>query len=454
MVRLEFLAICAFFGRSFGDETCDVSLPPSDPRSSKWEASQSDNTRSKDPLLDNVQLQADPSSHHNNFMISWSEYRRAWRDASTKKKYKSSIPILREAAKSWKNAQVYIDLCAVLINYGHSLVVLEDVKAIYNEAEMNCKMALAFNNNYSHTVNENLEALRSSRQIRGIEGKQNMRKKKPDVKTENGKGRFKADSMALYEELRNLAKPLRISSGPIDDGNLEFSMYNGSISDPSSIILRLGEVYVEDNFISEEERRVLIEIVERGLPYNDKSGDKGPKGAVKAGPLTTLGSQLSKEERVVVARVRMRVINRANDLKGLDTSMWNKTQGVRSHATAFIRYVESGKHDIHHDNDFLNRCLSSSIVLNDDFEGGDFNLHTTKNEKEWNLKGFPIIGSVKGKPRRLALFLSNSMHSVSEVVSGNRDVFFVWCTCDINAEYQLDAPLEPVEDSKPWVASI
>jgi len=126
---------------------------------------------------------------------------------------------------------------------------------------------------------------------------------------------------------------------------------------------------------------------------------------------------------------------------------------VRPHATAFIRYVERGKHDIHHDNDFVNRCLSSSIVLNDDFEGGDFNLHTTKNLKEWNLKGFPIIGSVKGKPRRLALFLSNSMHSVSEVVSGNRDVFFVWCTCDINAEYQLDVPLDPVEDSKPWVAS-
>ena len=80
-------------------------------------------------------------------------------------------------------------------------------------------------------------------------------------------------------------------------------------------------------------------------------------------------------------------------------------------------------------------------------------MHHTKNMNEWTLKGFPIIGSVKGKAGRLALFLSSSMHSVSEVVSGNRDVFFVWSTCDKDAEYQLDDPLDPVDDRKPWVAT-
>lgn len=448
MLPLQFIAIWPLLGKSFGDETCSMSLPLYDPRSCDYEAFQSDN----------VLLQANPPSDDNNFMISQSDYRRAWQDA-TKKNWKSAIPILREAAKSWKDEQVYIDLCACLINYGHTLE-RQDAKAIYDEAEINCKMALAWNA-HSDIINENLESIRLSRQMRGISVEpkiragtfRGMKIKKLDVNAQNDNGKFRTSSTTLYKQHSELVKTLRIDPGPIDDGNLQFKMYNGSIFDPSDVILSLGEVYVEDNFISEEERRMLITIPERGLPYTDKSGNKGPKGTVHAGSLTTIGSQLSKEQRVVVARIRNRIINRANDLKGLDTSMWTNRQSIRAHATAFIRYIEHGKHEVHHDNDFINRCLSSSIVLNDDFEGGDFNLHTTKNMDEWNLKGFPIIGSVKGKAGRLALFLSSSMHSVSEVVSGNRDVFFVWCTCDKDAEYQLDDPLDPVDDRKPWVAT-
>merc|ERR550534_2761963 len=123
-------------------------------------------------------------------------------------------------------------------------------------------------------------------------------------------------------------------------------MYNGSHVNPSNVMLQLGEIYVEDDFISTEERLGLIEIVEKGLPYPDSTGDKGPLGAVMSGTTEGMLSKLSSDQKVLIARIRERVVNRANDLKGLDTSMYDTMTGVRAHATAFIRYIQTGKHDI------------------------------------------------------------------------------------------------------------
>jgi len=449
---------------SLGDESCSISLSSSDKRSCDYQASTNSNQagqhHDKAPGLGDEPLQANSPSEVQDFAMDRSKYETAWKDAANSK-FESSIPYLRKAARSLDEWELYIDLCAFLLNYGHTLSI-DAAVPIYNEAEINCKKAIALSADGRDDAHENLQAIRASREIRGIPMSEvstgsfrGQKKQNREVESENKKERvIKKSAMSTEADNFDITPSLKIHPGPADDGNLEFQMYNGSSFNPSKVMLRLGEVYVEDNFISKEERQGLIDIVDMGLPHIDVSGDKGPLGAVMAGPLSDIGKTLTAEQKILVARIRERVVNRANDLKGLDTSMYNTYKGVRAHTTTFIRYVEDGEHGIHHDNDFLNRCLSSSIVLNDGFEGGEFNLHTTKNEEEWNLKGFPIIGSVKGKAGRLALFLSQTMHSVSEVTSGNRDVFFVWCTCDVNAEYQLDDPLVPVDDNKIWKASV
>jgi len=455
MVLLQLLTIVSVHV-SYGDESCSISLSASDKRSCDYQASTNSNQarlhNDKAPGLGDEPFQANSPAEVQDFVLNKSKYDIAWQDAANSK-FEASIPYLRKAARSLEDHFVYTDLCAFLLNYGHTLSV-DAAVTIYNEAEINCKNAIDLNGDNSETAHKNLQAIRTTREIRGIPKSEvstgsyrGQKKENREVESQNKKERVNKKSVMDEESYR-------ILTGPVDDGNLEFQMYNGSSFNPSKVMLRLGEVYVEDDFISKEERQGVIDIMEMGLPYTDPTGSKGPEGAVLAGLVSDIGKTLTTEQKILVARIRERIVNRANDFKGLDTSMYNTYRGVRAQTTSFIRYFEDGKHDIHHDNDFVNRCLSSSIVLNDGFEGGEFNLHTTKNEKEWNLKGFPIIGSVKGKAGRLALFLSQTMHSVSEVTSGNRDVFFVWCTCDVDAEYQLDDPLEPVDDNKIWKASV
>jgi len=462
MGLLQFLTIFTVLEVCLGYESCSISLSSSDKRSCDYQATKNDiqgrHYQDKAPGLGDELFQANSPAEVEDFVFDVSMYESAWQDAANYK-FESSIPYLRGAARSLKDYVVYNDLCAFLINYGHTLS-LDAAANIYNEAEINCKIALALDFDNSD-IHENLEAIRDSRAIRGIRNPNigtgsfgEQKKLNQEIESENKKKYVKKERAMSPEDHWELANSLRIHPGPIDDGNLEFQMYNGSSFNPSKVMLRLGEVYVEDDFISKEERLGLIDIIDMGLPYGDKSGDKGPLGAVKSGPTLDISHRLNTEQRILIAHIRERVINRANDLKGLDTSMYNTFKGVRAHTTSLMRYVESGRHTVHHDNDFVNRCLSASIVLNEGFGGGEFNLHTTKNVDEWNLQGFPIIGTVKPKAGRLALFLSNTMHSVGEVVSGNRDVFFVWCTCDVDAEYQLDDPLEPVDDNKIWKASV
>jgi len=459
------LATCFLIGRVFsGDRSCSVSLPSTDERSCDYgqsAASKSENRASQSTAYGAPQ-EVRRTSQHENFAqkpdkfssygsshsITQSDYERAVNDAIDGK-LETAIPVLREAAKAWNRDAVYVNLCAFLLNWGHKHEVIAGEK-LYKEAEANCNKALDVNPNNSE-ANENLAAIKTSREIRNIKSYPTagrfvgQRKKKP-----RAKGKVTMGFKEVYTERE---EPLRIYPGKMDDGDLEFKLYNGSSINPRVLTLHLGEVYVEDDFLSEKELSGLISIIDWGLFDADTSSEKGPKGTAYYGTLLSMSSHFSAEERLLIAHIRERVVNRANDLKGLDTPNYSYLRGVRAHATAMLRYEKDGKHNVHHDNDFVNRCLSASIVLNDGFEGGEFNLHTTKNVKDRTLEGFPIIGSVKGRAGRLLLFLSRSMNSVSEVKSGVRDAMYVWMTCDVDAEYQLDDPLEIVDDRKVWKAS-
>jgi len=444
------LTICFLFGRAFCDDRrCSVSLPSSDERSCDYGKPEEETVR---PQKRRKTVHVDES------MVTKSQYEKAINDAKDGK-IAGALPILRKAAESFKSDVAYNNLCAFLLDWGHQHDVYTAEK-IYKESEESCKSALGINP-FNSDVMENLDAIRKTREIRGmsLEPIKKKKKKKPQVGRFVGQRPKKRDrkkrkmtAMGFNEVYTAKEETLRVYPGEMDKGDLKYKLYNGSSTDPRWLTLHLGEVYAEDEFLSENELSSFMAIIDRGLLEEDGSKEKGPAGAVLVGKLLSIASELTKDEQLLIAHIRERVVNRANDLRGLDSPMYSYVRGVRAHGTSILRYKKGGRHNVHHDNDFINRCLTASIALNDGFEGGEFNLHTTKNLDDRTLEGFPIIGTVTMRAGRLLLFLSQSVNSVSEVTSGTRDTLFVWMTCDTDAEYQLDHPLELVDDRKVWKA--
>ena len=69
------------------------------------------------------------------------------------------------------------------------------------------------------------------------------------------------------------------------------------------------------------------------------------------------------------------------------------------------------------------------MVLNDGFDGGDFNIHDRK-------PPFPVSFRVPSRPGQLVCFCSEAMHSVGVVTAGMRHVLFTFLTCDKEASAQ------------------
>lgn len=91
----------------------------------------------------------------------------------------------------------------------------------------------------------------------------------------------------------------------------------------------------------------------------------------------------------------------------------------------YTTYDKNGRYDWHTDiafgekfgNDSQPRKLSLSLVLNDDYEGGDFQINNGKEET-------PI--TVERKKGRAILFPSFMIHRVTPVTSGIRKSLVVW----------------------------
>ena len=110
--------------------------------------------------------------------------------------------------------------------------------------------------------------------------------------------------------------------------------------------------------------------------------------------------------------------------------------GISVHVTGLFKYASGGRHDMHVDTDIPSRCLSCSIVLTDpaQFSGGVFHLHAKD-------PPFEIVSSINPQRGRLVCFLSENMHSVSEITSGTRHAAFFWVSCDKGQDGVMDPPL-------------
>ncbi len=118
-----------------------------------------------------------------------------------------------------------------------------------------------------------------------------------------------------------------------------------------------------------------------------------------------------------VDRMLLDACNYVND------ACWNlKIQGVEP--VQFGIYPEGGFYDWHVDQHSKKhnviRKISMSLFLNDDYEGGDFDLEIYKPGTD------PRFETFKPKPRSAIFFQSDQWHRVRPVTSGLRKSIVAW----------------------------
>jgi len=327
--------------------------------------------------------------------ITHNEYEKALESAQ-QGELKKAIPILRRAAKAFRNDEVWANLCAATLTEANKNGI-EKATKLYDEAEQCCEKALALNPN-SEVSRTNLAGIEWSRKIRDIPPKN-----------------LESESWIAKRS------KLRTGTGPWIVTDLEFRHYNGSVVNPHTVLLCMGEVYTEENFFSYVELFKLSKVIQRVLGHAQQFDNT----------VSMLARNLVGRDRRFIARLRDRILNRTNSLLGIDTPLFSFYRGVAAHQTILTRHSAPFVQDPQYRIDIAKRCLGAVVVLNDDFEGGDLNLHTTTNKpKEPKTSNLPKIGSVKAKAGRLSIFLSQTIHTVSPIMTGHRDSFFVWMTCN------------------------
>jgi hypothetical protein len=208
-----------------------------------------------------------------------------------------------------------------------------------------------------------------------------------------------------------------------------------------------GQAHLRDHFLSSEEVARLHEInAAHDLTAHTLKGDvvnKGDPLSVVHNGFAELSPKLSLSDRQFVHSVKARVVNYVNEKLQIGVSRGAgdvKPMLVVPHAMAMFRYTKGGQHVAHMDTDHKGRCVSSSILLNDGYEGGAFHTHAKL------PPDFPRIGSVAnplggGGAGRLTVFLSETVHSVSPVLVGERSCFFLWLNCDPAKDGEFIPPL-------------
>eukprot|EP00037_Helgoeca_nana_P006913 m.63199 g.63199 ORF g.63199 m.63199 type:complete len:227 (-) comp17763_c0_seq2:164-844(-) len=151
--------------------------------------------------------------------------------------------------------------------------------------------------------------------------------------------------------------------------------------------------------------------------------------------------------------LRSRIVTAANNIAIKPEAFnYKKELGVFNHLTAFYKYHPGGTHKLHADTDKPGRVLTATITLNEyeqDYEGGRLHLYegAPKNKDEIETQQRKYYGSGKtptklnefsGKAGTLALFLSENLHEVTPLTSGERYVMLNWMTCYPEEEHAYD----------------
>ena len=255
----------------------------------------------------------------------------------------------------------------------------------------------------------------------------------------------------IFTEYVNLS-PAHPYHRPPDSNLTEFSERTGLV---------LGIPHSKPNFISSAECDRLA-----AMSAFHNSGAEGAIGAPSAATdmdrifyWATVGStgklnatdmsKLVLDDDVTAADlkllqdVRLRVVEHMQNVASMKyscSSVRRFNGKLYPKFTTLFQYAEGSKHDVHHDvEDETNRCVSCSIVLNDDFEGGIFNIHDRS-------PPFEVTTKIKPQRGQLVCWCAEDMHSVELVTQGIRHGWFSFLTCDASAAAQGGSN----EPSKDW----
>mmetsp|Transcript_143140 Transcript_143140/g.274984 ORF Transcript_143140/g.274984 Transcript_143140/m.274984 type:complete len:315 (-) Transcript_143140:4-948(-) len=238
---------------------------------------------------------------------------------------------------------------------------------------------------------------------------------------------------------------------------------------PNRSILQPGAVIVIDDFLNEMEYAALQAVVEEGIVSESNEYEK-----IEEDILNTSWSSISKLPkepflRQVVAQLLGRIhgtaLRNIHSLTDMKNGPWAFKGVYFPDYWTVRRYHNKGqggasakKMDVHPDTGVYGRCLSSVLFFGDEVKGGTFRTHRciigNCRAYGWQYdRNLPTIdpllvhesnletlAEVPYKSGRIVFFLAETLHDVTEVVDGNRDVVFMWFAC---------APPQPPKEGMP-----
>lgn len=209
-----------------------------------------------------------------------------------------------------------------------------------------------------------------------------------------------------------------------------------------------GQAYVVDGFVNDKEQEFLQQ-VRRGLQLSDSSR-REVLGA-SAIELTALPGMLEEHMLQLLRRVHGHARAHLSLKTGITEEGWRFDDSLFLDHWAFRRY-DGQQVSAHADTGHFGRCLSATLHIGqpggDCCEGGDLQTFRCRQGNctayGWDydaerLRGLPDdllhesnlapLAKVRYRAGRLVFFLAETLHAVSEVSKGAREVLFMWFSC-------------------------
>jgi len=190
-------------------------------------------------------------------------------------------------------------------------------------------------------------------------------------------------------------------------------MITNNVSEKSSIIYPY--VYWE-NYFTNDELKLIVEYCEnKKLETGTVTGDKKIDKETRISKINF--TQPDEENRWIFDKLNNFVQLVNNKFYGFDLIGYNMFQYSTYNSKEHGHYdwhIDSHLGSIDGSNNGLHRKLSMTLLLNEDFEGGDFEINMSKPQKINVKKGMAIF------------FPSFVLHRVSPVTKGIRKSLVIW----------------------------
>eukprot|EP00928_Gymnodinium_smaydae_P080975 TRINITY_DN64565_c0_g1_i1.p1 TRINITY_DN64565_c0_g1~~TRINITY_DN64565_c0_g1_i1.p1 ORF type:complete len:509 (-),score=59.26 TRINITY_DN64565_c0_g1_i1:150-1676(-) len=209
------------------------------------------------------------------------------------------------------------------------------------------------------------------------------------------------------------------------------------------ISLRPGEAYVVDDFLNVTELRLMKKIMGKLLQNN-----RDERHYLNTSWLQwdSVPSGWSTFVESVYSRIHGHAVANIDSQSAIKEQGWAYQGMYYPDMYSLRRYEKVSKMSVHPDTGAFGRCLSAGLHVGK-CEGGDFRTYRCKkgdctalgwqHDKKYNyIPDFHLhdtnlekLATVSYKPGRLMFILAETLHDVSRLTKGSRDIFFMWFSC-------------------------